>query len=224
MRRGVMPRLIAGVILLILFAAFTAAIMFVDVRPIGPEGSSVGLATFNEACRMPYNAALHKISDLLGYAALGVVGCFGLVGLCQWIHRKSLSKVDFSILLLGAFYVLTLVLYILFDKIGLNYRPVILDEGLEPSYPSSHTVLSVGVFSTAIPHFRYLLRRRPILRSVLTAFAMVALVLLVLCRTFCGVHWMTDIIGSLLLSASMVMLYFGLIRQFAPRKRNRKAH
>ena len=40
-----------SLVFFLLFAAFTAIIMTVDVQPIGPEGTSVGLATFNGADR-----------------------------------------------------------------------------------------------------------------------------------------------------------------------------
>ena len=221
MRRTAKPYLKTSLILFALFIVYTAIVLFVDVRPIGPEGSSVGLATFNELFRIDYRENLLKISDLLGYAALGVVICFALVGVIQLIQRKDLLKVDYQLLLLGAFYIVVLILYFAFSKIPVNYRPVILEDGLEPSYPSSHAMLSICVLATAIPMLQYLLKRQFVLRTVLSLLSLIVMAALILCRTLSGVHWMTDIIGSLLLSAALVSLYLTLVKQFAPRKKRR---
>ena len=42
---------------------------------------------------------------------------------------------------LGVFYVVVLAVYLLFEKVVINYRPVLIEGVLEASYPSSTTVL-----------------------------------------------------------------------------------
>ena len=66
-----------------------------------------------------------------------ICGCFGILGLCQWIRRKRFFRVDADILLLGAYYLLVIAGYLLFEMVPINYRPVLIDGYLEASYPSS---------------------------------------------------------------------------------------
>ena len=56
--------------LLALFILYTVAIMFVDVQPIGPQGSSVGFAEVNQYFHTLFgvNMLLYSITDWLSIA------------------------------------------------------------------------------------------------------------------------------------------------------------
>ena len=102
--------------LLLAFLLWTVAIQFVDVEAIGPQGSSVGFATVN---RFVHNLtgvhmSLYTITDWLSLVPLVFVMGFALLGLIQWIKRKHLLKVDYSILVLGGFYTVVMAVYVLF--------------------------------------------------------------------------------------------------------------
>ena len=136
-----------------------------------------------------------------------------ILGLVQLIHRKSLLKVDRSILVLGGFYVVVLVFYVLFEKVVINYRPVLIDGNLEVSYPSSTTMLALCVIPTAIMQLNTRIKNTNLRKIV--AYVLVALaVFMVVCRLISGVHWLTDIIGGILLSAGLVTLYSAVVRHF----------
>lgn len=205
--------LMTGVCFL-LFLGFTVLVSVADVRPVGPEGSAVGLATLNAwaAERIGVHMLWYQITNVLGVVALLTAGCFGLLGLTQLVQRRSLWKVDVQILLLGAFYVFLAVCYLFFEKLIINYRPVILEGGLEASYPSSHTMLTVCIMATAIMELRRLLAQKEALCRVLTAAAFIVMVVTVIGRLLSGVHWLTDIIGGLLLSVTLVLLYASFVR------------
>lgn len=205
--------LMTGVCFL-LFLGFTVLVSVADVRPVGPEGSAVGLATLNAwaAERIGVHMLWYQITNVLGVVALLTAGCFGLLGLTQLAQRRSLWKVDVQILLLGAFYVLLAVCYLFFEKLIINYRPVILEGGLEASYPSSHTMLTVCIMATAIMELRRLLAQKEALCRVLTAAAFIVMVVTVIGRLLSGVHWLTDIIGGLLLSVTLMLLYASFVR------------
>lgn len=205
--------LMTGVCFL-LFLGFTVLVSVADVRPVGPEGSAVGLATLNAwaAERIGVHMLWYQITNVLGVVALLTAGCFGLLGLTQLVQRRSLWKVDVQILLLGAFYVLLAVCYLFFEKVIVNFRPVILEGGLEASYPSSHTMLTVCIMATAIMELRRLLAQKEALCRVLTAAAFLVMVITVIGRLLSGVHWLTDIIGGLLLSVTLVLLYASFVR------------
>ena len=141
--------------LLAAFVFWTLLVRFVDVSPIGPQGSSVGFATLNEAVhRMTgVHVTLYELTDWLGLVPILVALGFGVLGLVQWIQRKSIAKVDRSILALGVFYVVVVAVFLLFEKVVINYRPVLIDGVLEASYPSSTTLLVMCVIPTAMMQF-----------------------------------------------------------------------
>lgn len=201
-----------GILLLILFLLFTAAVKLVDVQAIGPEGSQVGLATLNQLVIQALgtntaNALFSTLTELLGYAALAVAALFCLFGLIQWISRRSLRKVDKELILMYVFYILIIGCYVLFEKIIINYRPVLENGALEASYPSSHTMLVFTIFGMAIAgHFGTIFGSKSprILFSWLFALLILAMIA---GRLLSGVHWCSDIIGSILLSGSIVAFY-----------------
>lgn len=210
--------------LFVLFLIFTAAVRTVDVQAIGAFGKSVGLAEVNGAFAklIGTNMLLYKLTDVLGILALGVVGCFGVLGLVQLIKRKSLLKVDPQILTLGCFYILVGAIYLFFEKVVINYRPVDLGEGPEASFPSSHTVLTVCVMATAVIMLNYLLKDNDLLRKILKCASWAVAAVTVVGRLLSGCHWLTDIVGGLILSAALVMLFTTVIEYIDEKKNGRQ--
>ncbi len=206
--------LMASGILFLMFCLFTGAVMFVDVQAIGPEGSSIGLATINQAFaeRVGVHLIWYEITDLFGLVAIGVALGFAALGVIQLLVRKSIKKVDRQIVVLGAFYSLVVFIYAFFEFVIINYRPILLEGELEASYPSSHTILILCVMSTAIIMFKYLFANKKILRWILNTAAIVIMAITVVGRLICGIHWLTDIIAGIILSAALVMLFIAAIR------------
>lgn len=203
--------LIVGTVLLVAFVLWTVAVKLIDVQPIGPEGSVVGFATVNRFVHAltGVNMSLYNITDWLGLVPLGFIMGFGTLGLIQWIKRKHILKVDYSILVLGGFYIVVMVVYVLFEMLTLNYRPVLINGVLEASYPSSTTMLVMCVMPTAIMQFNERIINSVLRRSVsivITAFV----AFMVIGRLVSGVHWFTDIVGGALLSAGLVVLYYSV--------------
>lgn len=194
--------------LLVLFILYTVAIMFIDVHPIGPQGSSVGFASINQYFHTLFgtNMLLYSITDWLSIPILFIMIGFAMVGLVQLIKRKSLFCVDSSILLLGGFYVLLFLAYLFFEFFVVNYRPVLIEGVLEPSYPSSTTMLMMCMIPTAIMQFQRLISSKR-LKNIVNAFCGIYTGFMVIGRVLSGVHWITDIVGGILFSATFVMLY-----------------
>lgn len=193
-------------ILFCIFVVYTLVVKFVAVGP-GTEGTDLGLCSFNQSIAkvVPFNNTWYQITEYLGYAALGVCAGFALFGLFQLIKGKSLKAVDKEIWVLAGFYVVVIAFYALFEVIVINYRPVILDEGLEASYPSSHTVLAACVFISAFILFEKYLVKNKVVKGLAQAVCIVAAVFTVCGRFISGVHWATDIIGGMILSAALLM-------------------
>lgn len=214
--------LIAGVGLLAAFALWTVLIQCVDVQAAGPEGSSVGFAAFNLWFHRltGVHMTLYTITDWLGLVPIAVCLCFGGLGLVQLLRRKRLKRVDADILLLGVYYVLVILGYLLFEMVPINYRPILIGGILEASYPSSTTLLVLSVMPTL--YFQIARRsgdRR--VRAAAAAFAILFSAFMVLGRLIAGVHWATDIAGAVLLSAGLFLLYRASVR-FADHNKQKK--
>lgn len=215
--------IITGVLFLI-FILYTVLVMVVDVRAIGPQGSEVGFASVNKFFLDTiggYHSLPYEISDVLGKIALAVVAAFAVVGLVQLIQRKSILKIDSSILVLGCYYVVVMASYVFFEVFIVNYRPVILEGSLEASYPSSHTVLVCCVMTTAIMQCIRLIKNT-VIRNAAVIVSGLMIVVMIVSRLLSGVHWFSDIIGGILLSAALVWLYYSTVKYIYARQKKAK--
>ncbi len=203
--------LIAGMIFLFMFISLTLMLDFIDVKPIGPNGSPVGFATLNKFVHelIGVNWLLYNVTDWLGLVSIGCACWFAVSGFVQLVKRKSLFKVDNSILLLGGFYIIVIAVYLLFEKVVINYRPVLIAGKMEASYPSSTTVLALCIISTTVLQFKERICNATI-RKMLSMLFIVLMIFMVIGRIISGVHWLTDIIGGILLSGGLVMLYVAM--------------
>ena len=116
------------------------------------------------------------------------------------------EKLDSSILVLGVFYILVFGAYVFFEFHVINRRPVLIHGILEASYPSSTTMLAMCVLPTAMMQFHRLIKNRHIQNAVNTLCGLFT-AFMVIGRLVCGVHWFTDIIGGLVFSIAMILLY-----------------
>lgn len=200
-----------GWILLIAFLVLFLLVLKIDVRPIGPENSEVGFAFLNGPVHdlLEFKKIPYTISKLSGALTLLAAAGFAVLGVLQLVQRRSLFEVDRDILLLGAFYVLLFILYVFFDKVAINYRPVILDEGLEPSFPSSHSLLALVICGTGMMQADRRLKGSPY-KGIAIDVLGILMIVTVLCRLLSGVHWFTDILAGVLLGASLVCFYAAL--------------
>ena len=202
----------AAIWMLTAFALWTIAVRYVDVQAIGPQESSIGFATMN---RFVHNLTgvhmdLYTITDWLGLVPVVFVLGFGLLGLVQWINRKSIANVDFDIRVLGGFYIVVFCAYFLFEIFPVNFRPVLIEGYLEASYPSSTTLLVLCVMPTAMMQFSFRIKN-PTVKYGVQGLIGVFTIFMVLGRLISGVHWFSDIIGGILLSAGLVLTYYSII-------------
>ena len=213
MRKNSNKSICIAVALLAAFGLWTVLLRCIDVRPIGPNGSTVGLASLNAFMHklIGVHMNLYLITDWLSLVPIAVVAGFSVLGLVQWIKRKSLRKVDYSILILGGFYAVVMAAFLLFEKLVVNYRPVLIEGVLEASYPSSTTMLVMCVMPTAILQLNQRIQKTSLKRCIGWSIAAFT-VFMVVSRWISGVHWFSDIIGGMLLSTGLVTLYYGMSR------------
>ena len=202
-RRG----LVTGAALLAAFALWTALVHLVDVRPVGQNGTDVGLAAFNVWFHglTGVHMVLYAITDWLGLVPVAVCLGFGAMGATQLVGRRSLLAVDPDLLLLGVHYVLIAAAYLVFEAFPINYRPIPIDGVMEASYPSSTTLLVLGVMPTLA--YQAVRRMKSSLAKGAVASVATFSALVVVGRLVSGVHWATDIVGSVLLAAGLFAMY-----------------
>ena len=202
---------IVSMCLLTAFVLWTVAICFVDVRAIGPQGSSVGFAGINGFVHTLTGVhwGLYNITDWLGLVPIFLCVGFGILGQVQCIQRKSIRKVDYDIFVLGGFYIVTIAAYLFFESVVINYRPVLINGYLEASYPSSTTLLVMCVMPTAVMQFNSRIKNK-VLRNIIAVTIIAFIAFMVIGRLVSGVHWFTDIVGGALLSSGLVMMYYSV--------------
>lgn len=215
--------IIISIILTVISIAYTFSVKKIDVKAIGPNNSKVGFAKLNGLFSklVGSNMTIYKITEILGYIVILIVLVYGVIGIIQLIKRKSIKKVDREIILLGVLYVLMAVVYVAFEKIVINYRPILIDGELEASYPSSHTLLAICICLSSL-----LVSKNYVSDKYLKITNIVTIVLLLgvfAGRVVSGVHWISDIIGGILISLTLLM-YFYTLYDVRFKKKRRKRH
>lgn len=232
---------IISIINLALFILLIILIRTADVAAIGPEGTSVGFSQLNGAVHelTGENLIFYKITNVLGISVLGVAALFALLGIIEFITGRSflvreyseqdgirnlknklpgnLAKIDTPILLLGFLYLMTLIVYVLFEVVIINYRPIIMpgEEHAEASFPSSHTMLAIVITCSTFMVLEYFLKNEVLCR-VLKAACIIIVIVIIVGRLLSGVHWFTDIVGGVLISVAMLGVFGALNTQDAP--------
>ena len=203
---------IIGGSLLLLFLVFTVLVKFVDVQNIGPLNSEVGFAGLNELFLVESTSKVWDIvSDIIMVISLLVVCLFIVVGIAQWVNRKSLKKVDKNIFVVAGLYVAVVIVFVLFELVVINNRPVLENGELGASFPSTHVLISIAVlFSTLIQLRKYYMKNhKMVVFSEVAVWILASM--LVISRILSGVHWITDIIGAILVSGALVYIYNGAL-------------
>ncbi len=210
--------LISAALCFLLFGGLILAVLFIDVAPIGPEGSSIGLSTLNGAVRdlLPYNETIYKVTEILGYATILIAFVYigtrnAMLRRTELIHNKKLRRKSafFERGLFMMFFVFfgAAALYVLFEMVIINYRPIILPgEELEASFPSSHTLLAVAFMGPVI-HDIAVKEKSRIAKAILIPTGAVLMASVIVGRLLSGVHWLTDILGGLFIGSALVLTY-----------------
>ena len=200
-----------GSIFILLFIIWTVLLTLIDIAPIGPYGSCVGFAWLNEHFHklVGVNMTIYTITDWLGIIPVLIAFSFAILGLVQLIKRKSFFKVEQSLLLLGCFYISVIAVFLLFEKLVINYRPLLIGGALEASYPSSTTLLFSTVMPTAIVEINARIKSDCARRFITVLIGFTAL-FGIGGRIFSGVHWASDIIGGILVSSGLDLIYIAL--------------
>lgn len=212
-------KLLVAAIFTGLFVCLALALKNFNVEAVGPQGSTVGFAQVNSGVFNTFGESKlwDKITDVLLIVSFLTALVFFVIGLRQLIKRKSLKKVDRELYALAGLYVVVGILYILFDKIVINYRPVLVDDKLVASFPSSHTLASCTLlWSAAIVLGKYVKNVK--LRRALQITCVVLPLITSFGRIFAGMHWLTDVLGGIFLSGALVFAFWSVIEILKTKK------
>lgn len=209
--------IIISIVLIILSVLFTALVKNVDVKPIGPNESMVGFADINKLFHnlIGSNMTIYKITEVLGYIPIVMALVYVFIGLKQLIKRKSLLKVDKEIYVLALFYVLVVGVYVFFEKFVINYRPILIDGLLEASYPSSHTLMSICLCGSSIIINKKLFKNK--FGDIENVLSVILILSIVIGRIISGVHWFTDILGGIIISSTLLVIFYSIISSIKPK-------
>ena len=198
-----------SVIFAVVFLIYTLAVNLIDRQPIAPDGSMVGFAFINSWFSKTFGTIgfFDLVSKLIGILCLLIGAFWGLVFLLRLIKRKDFRKIEKYLLVFLAFVIVLGVLYVFFNVFSVNVRPILEKDGTaEPSYPSSHALLIMSVTFVSAITLPYLIKDKSVLKIACPALRIVGIVG-VAARLLSGVHWLTDIIGGVLLSLTVINLY-----------------
>ena len=198
-----------SILFILAFVLWTILVKVVDLKAIGPNSSVVGFATINGwiSNKIGVNFMLYNVTDWLGFVPIAVALSFAILGVIQWIKRKSLLKVDKNLFVLGAFYIVVFAVYVLFEFVVINRRPVLIEGILEASYPSSTTMLVLSVMPTALLQLKARIKNK-VLKNVVVYTIIAFVAFMLIGRVIAGVHWFSDIIGGILFSVGAVTGYY----------------
>ena len=214
-------KFISAAIFGLLFVALIAVLCSIDVQPIGPENTEIGLAALNDTVRATVGTSdfWYSVSSIFGYFSIASAGVFVILGCAQMIKRKSLLKVDKKLFALAGLYAVTVFFYAFFEVVIINYRPIIEAgaEHVEASFPSSHTMLTCVIMGGAFVLIGTYIKNRG-LCAALRCLAVAVAVITVVGRLLSGVHWFTDIIGGVLISLALVNLFSAVCDKIEAKK------
>ena len=162
-----------------------------------------------------------KITDIILYASIAIVGLFAVLGLAQWISRKSIKKVDKQILWMVLPLALVVIVYLVCDKIltpdRFSFMPTRPDGSGEPSFPSTHVLVVTTVFfciSAALP--KYIKSKVALFLIDIVMFALASLV--ATGRIMSDKHSYIDVAGSVVFA----LIFYGIYNAIIHRKKAKK--
>jgi undecaprenyl-diphosphatase len=204
---------LVSTILILSAIVFTILVKVVDVQSVGINGTRIGLATINMFVfkSIGVNMEWYHITDWLGLVPIFIAIVYAIIGVIQLVKRKSLFKVDKEIIILGIFYIVVIAIYVLFEKVIINYRPILMNGYLEASYPSSHTLMAICLCGSSIIINKKLFKNR--FSKFINIVSAIIILVTIIGRLISGVHWFTDIVGGIIISISLLSTLHSIIEK-----------
>ena len=203
--------LIITILLLVSSIVFVVLLKNIDIKCDAVNNSCIGFATINQFIfdKIGVNIIWYTITEWLGMIPVLMSLVYAIIGLKQLMKRKSIKKVDNEIIILGIFYIMVILIYILFEIYVVNYRPILINGFLEASFPSSHTLITICLCGSSIIINNKLFKSN--FTKILNIISSIIIIITIIGRLISGVHWFSDIIGGILISSFLLMLFYSVV-------------
>ena len=161
------------------------------------------------------------ITNIVLILSLIALGAFAILGLIQWIKRKSLKKVDKQLLWFPLPLALMAATYVVFDKLlpkFFDFMPTRPNGSGESSFPSTHVMIVATIFFiTTIILPKYV--KNKVVRIILELLMVIGLALTCTGRVMANMHTPIDVLGGIAFAFIFSEIYFQIIK---PRKKAKK--
>lgn len=144
----------------------------------------------------PFLDAVMPVVSYLGAFPYCIIASL-IIGLVFWLLRKRIE----SLVIIGAPYIGVIISYILKFLID---RPRPLDDGLENSFPSGHTIYT-SILIGLIIYFLPQVVKNKTLCLVLRIIAGLVIVLMGFSRLYLQLHWLSDVLSSLVIGILVIV-------------------
>ncbi|MBR3230867.1 phosphatase PAP2 family protein [Candidatus Saccharibacteria bacterium] len=148
------------------------------------------------------------ITNIILIIAILTLAAFAVLGLYQWISRKSFKKIDKPIRWLALPVALMAATYLIFELLPINTRP---NGSGESSFPSTHVMVVATIFFlTTLILPRYIKSKTT--RIVLEIAMFISISLTCTGRVLANMHWPIDIMGGIVFAFIFSEIYYQIIK------------
>lgn len=198
--------------------ALVLALLIFDVEAVGVGQEEIGLSSVNIWFRNlfdygsgpGYSEFLYSLSIILAYVSLAPCALWLVLYVKEHIREKNLSGIGVDKNLMTTFwlYLLSAVLCLVLRLFSINHGPVIIEGEAQSgvSFPSVFVLIYIVAWMSTIFQIRDLLSEKKTLIRVITAVSCVIMGVGIIACLTSGASWLTDVVGGILLGATMVLL------------------
>lgn len=160
---------------------------------------------------------MSKASDIIFYLSFGYILILFIFALIEIIKKKSLKALNRNYFVVLGGYVVTVIFYLLFEIVKVNYSPDSVVGELKASYPSSHVFMGcVFYLFNTFTAMKLLKPEKEWVSPLVYLGTGVICLLLIFTRAMSSKHWLTDIIASIILVSSLYTLFIGVHHKLVP--------
>ncbi|MBQ3464767.1 phosphatase PAP2 family protein [Candidatus Saccharibacteria bacterium] len=161
------------------------------------------------------------ITDIILISAIAILGVFAVLGLIQWIKRKSFKKVDKELRWMPLPLALMAAIYLIFDKVlpkFFDFMPTRPNGSGEPSFPSTHVMVVATIFFLVFMVLPKYVENKT-MRIILEILMLAGIILTCIGRVLANMHWPLDVFGGIVFAFFFAEVYILTIKE---RKKSKK--